>query len=54
MSLEDIKVYILSLFSFTLTYTTLDQSLKIIVLLIAIGYGLDKWITQRKNKFKDK
>jgi len=53
MSFEEIKLYIFSLFTFTLSFSTMDEILKIILLLVTIGYAIDKWINHRKNKFKN-
>jgi hypothetical protein len=53
MSLNEFKLYIFSLFTISITYSTLDKTLKIILLLITIGYAIDKWINHRRNKFKD-
>ena len=53
MNIEEIKLYAMSLVSFALTYSTLDKFLKLVLLIVTIGYGVDKWINQRKNKFKN-
>jgi|TARA_R110000782_G_scaffold120586_1_gene211578 hypothetical protein len=52
MNIDELKLYLTSLISFALTYSNLDKVLKLILLLVTIGYGVDKWINDRKNKFK--
>ena len=34
----------------TITYTQIENILKLILLLVSIGYTIDKWIDKRKNK----
>jgi hypothetical protein len=53
MSFSEFKLYMTSLFAFSVTYSTLDKTLKIVLLIITIGYAIDKWINHRRNNFKD-
>jgi hypothetical protein len=53
MNLDELKLYVMTVASWALSYSTLDKFLKLVLLIITIGFGLDKWIQQRKNKFKD-
>ena len=47
---EVIKTNIISLTALSLTFTQLELGLKIILLIITIGYTLDKWIKNNKTK----
>jgi len=50
MSLGDIKLYTLSIGTMALTMTQIDNYLKILLLLITIGYTLHKWIHLKKKE----
>lgn len=54
MTFEEIKLYVFSLFTLTMSYSNLDKFLKLLLLVITIGYAIDKWVNHRKNNFKDK
>lgn len=43
MDLQDIKIYSLNGFSFTMSFTEIETALKIILLLVTIGYTVTKW-----------
>ena len=48
---EDIKLYVLNAGSFTISMMDwLEPTLKIILLLITIGYTAHKWWDHKKNK----
>lgn len=53
MTYSEIKLWIINTSVLTLTFTDLDNFLKLILLIITIGYSIDKWYMLRKNK-KDK
>jgi hypothetical protein len=50
MTLGDIKLYALNLSTMAITLTQLDDILKLILLLVTIGYTLHKWIHLKKIK----
>ena len=43
MDLQDIKIYSLNGFSLTMSFTEIETALKIILLLVTIGYTVTKW-----------
>lgn len=48
---EDIKLYVLNASSFTVSMMDwLEPTLKIILLLITIGYTAQRWWDHKKNK----
>jgi hypothetical protein len=49
MSFGDIKLYTLSIGTMAITMTQIDSYLKIMLLLITIGYTLHKWIHLKKK-----
>ena len=51
MDLQQLKLYIIngSTLSIT-TFTQIEMGLKILLLLVTIGYTISKWIDIRKNK----
>ena len=53
MTYSELKIWIINMLVVTLTFTQISDILKLISLLIAIGYSIDKWIILRKNKNKD-
>ena len=50
MSFADIKLWGLNLGAFAVTLTDIDLLLKIALLLVTLGYTIDKWLLLRKNK----
>ena len=52
MNLTDFKIYGLNIGAFALSLTELELFLKIAVLLISIGYTINKWylMNQKNNK----
>tara|TARA_R110002167_G_scaffold365892_1_gene591950 strand:+ start:810 stop:965 length:156 start_codon:yes stop_codon:yes gene_type:complete len=51
MSISDIKLYTMNASALGVTtFTQIEDWLKIILLLITIGYTLAKWIKTHKNK----
>lgn len=53
MTYSEMKLWIINTSVITLTFTDLDNFLKLVLLIITIGYSIDKWYMLRKNK-KDK
>ena len=49
MCIGDIKLYSLNLSTMAISMTEIDDILKMILLLITIGYTLHKWIHLKKK-----
>ena len=52
--LSDLKVYLLNILSFAISFSDLDMALKFILLVVSIGYTIERWIKLRKNESKGK
>jgi hypothetical protein len=52
MDIQDLKIYIINVFSLAMSFTQIEMALKIILLITSIGYTLQKWYDTRKNKKK--
>jgi hypothetical protein len=50
MNLTDLKIYGLNISAFALSLTELELFLKIAVLLISIGYTINKWYLMNQKK----
>jgi hypothetical protein len=51
MDFQQIKLYVINASTLGVTtFTNIEMGLKIILLLVTIGYTLDKWIKLKKNK----
>lgn len=48
--MNDFKLYVLNTFSFLLSFTEIDEVLKIVLLGISIGYTGQRWYYLNKNK----
>ena len=48
--MNDLKLYLLNTFSFVISFTAIDEILKIVVLLISVGYTAQRWYYLNKNK----
>tara|TARA_R110000850_G_scaffold114503_1_gene229375 strand:- start:336 stop:485 length:150 start_codon:yes stop_codon:yes gene_type:complete len=47
----DIKLYIANMLTLSVTtFTNIEMGLKIFLLLVTIGYTLNKWIELKRNK----
>jgi len=51
--MSDIKLYILNASTFAISFTHIDMVLKVLLLLISIGYTAQKWYLLDKER-KDK
>jgi len=50
MSLNDIKLYVMNAGTLGITtFTQIEDGLKILLLIITIGYTLSKWINIKKD-----
>ena len=50
MNYNEVKLWIINMTVITITFTQIENILKLILLLVSIGYTIDKWIDKRKNK----
>lgn len=53
MNYNEVKLWIINMTVITITFTQIENILKLILLIISIGYTIDKWIDRRKNKKED-
>ena len=53
MNHNEIKLWMINMTVITVTFTQIENALKLILLLVSIGYTIDKWIDRRKNKKED-
>ena len=54
MLLSDLKLYVLNIFSFAVSFSDIDVALKFILLVVSIGYTIERWIKLRKDEPKGK
>ncbi len=50
MTVGDIKLYSLNLSTMAISMTEIDDMMKMVLLLITIGYTLHKWIHLKKKE----
>jgi len=50
--IQDYKILMINAGSFGISMTNIDITLKIILLLVTIGYTINKWVILNKNKKK--
>lgn len=51
MDIQQIKLYIINASTLGVTtFTNIEMGLKVVLLLVTIGYTIDKWIKFKKNK----
>ena len=50
MNYNEVKLWIINMTVITVTFTQIENALKLILLIVSIGYSLNKWINLRKNK----
>ena len=53
MNYNEVKLWMINMVVITITFTQIENILKLILLIISIGYTIDKWIDRRKNKKED-
>ena len=53
MNYNEVKLWMINTTVITITFTQIENILKLILLIISIGYTIDKWIDRRKNKKED-
>ena len=54
MLLSDLKLYLLNILSFAISFSNIDVALKFILLVVSIGYTIERWIKLRKDEPKGK
>lgn len=50
MNYNELKLWIINMTVITVTFTQIENALKLILLIVSIGYSLNKWISLRKKK----
>ena len=50
MNYNELKLWMINMTVITVTFTQIENALKLILLLVSIGYTINKWINKRKNK----
>ena len=51
MSMQDMKIYALNTSSLAISFTEINTILKVVLLLVSIGYTVNKWyLMNKKNK----
>lgn len=50
MNHTELKLWMINVAVITVTFTQIENVLKLILLLVSIGYTIDRWIDKRKNK----
>jgi len=54
MLLNDLKIYFLNILSFAISFSDVDMVLKFVLLIVSIGYTIERWIKLRKDEPKGK
>lgn len=52
-SIQDLKIYLLNISTLLLSFSNIEMVLKIMLLLVSIGYTVTKWYEIYQNKKKD-
>jgi hypothetical protein len=50
MTVSDLKLYALNFLSFLVSMTAIEPFLKIVLLIVSIGYTINKWIQIKSHK----
>ena len=50
MSLEDLKIYFFNASAFSISMTNIDVVLKLVLLIVTIGYTIQKWYIMNENR----
>ena len=51
MTIQDLKIYAINSAALAISFTDIEMMLKIVLLLVTIGYSIHKWYEMvRKNK----
>ena len=52
--LSDLKVYLLNILSFAVSFSDMDMVLKFVLLVVSIGYTIERWVKLRRDESKGK
>lgn len=47
--MEDLKLYLLNSFALVVSFTEIDMILKLLLLIVSIGYTVNKWYNLRNK-----
>ena len=47
--MEDLKLYLLNSFALLVSFTEIDMFLKLLLLIVSIGYTINKWYNLRNK-----
>lgn len=47
--MEDLKLYLLNAFAMIISFTEIDMFLKLLLLVVSIGYTVNKWYNLRNK-----
>lgn len=50
MDMNDVKVYAMNTATMAISFAAIESTLKLVLLLVSIGYTATKWYDHRKNK----
>ena len=50
MNHTELRLWMINVAVITVTFTQIENALKLILLLVSIGYTIDRWIDKHKNK----
>ena len=50
MDVQDLKIYLLNSFALVISFSNIEMVLKILLLVVSIGYTSMKWYKLYKNK----
>lgn len=48
--MSDLKLYMINFASFTISFTDIEMWLKILLLVVSIGYTISKWVNIKQDK----
>jgi hypothetical protein len=52
--MSDIKLFLLNASTFVISFSAIDMTLKLLLLIVSIGYTINKWLLLRKKNDQDK
>jgi len=52
INIDDIKLFTMNGFSLAISFSDVDEALKLLLLVLSIGYTAQKWYMLHKNKNK--
>lgn len=50
MNYNEVKLWMINMTVITVTFTQIENVLKLLLLFVSIGYSIDKWVKLRKKK----